>query len=370
MHIDTFRWSSSSGWDINLLSDPNIDLVMVSADNPYFTQAQFYDDLRGFFPNADIVGCSSSGNIHEDVISDNDIVIVVIDFEKTKVVLKSRVIESGADICADIADLAKEFDGPKLKHLFVLSDGLSISGSDLTKQLNNLLVPVTGGLAGDADRFQHSWVMANGVAKQNQIALVGFYGDMTAAYGFATGWQEFGPERRITKSEASMVYEIDHQPALEIYTKYLGDLSKDLPGSGLRFPLSVKDSESGKAYVRTLLGIDKDHQSLRFAGDVPQGSSCKLMKTDIDSLIDASIELANEINPKKMGSDSLCVVVSCVGRRLVMGQIAEEEIEAIKEILGPKTTIFGFYSYGEVAPFDSSLCSLHNQTTTLTLLSE
>ena len=370
MHVDTYRWTGTNGWDMNLFSDPNINLVMAYADNPYFTQPQFYQELRDFFPNADIVGCSSSGNIKDGAISDEDIVIIAIAFSKTQVVFKSRLIEDGADISISIADLLIELKDPKLKHLFVLSDGLSISGSDLTKKLNDLAVPVTGGLAGDADRFQHSWVMANGVAKQNQIVLVGFYGDLTLSYGFATGWKEFGPERRITQSKASIVYEIDHQPALDIYKKYLGDLAKDLPGSGLRFPFSVKDSASDKAYVRTILGIDATNQSLRFAGDVPQGSLCKLMKTDIDSLIDASLELAKDIGPAKMDSNSLCLVVSCVGRRSVMGQIAEEEIEVVKDILGPQTTIFGFYSYGEIAPFDSSLCSLHNQTTTLTLLSE
>lgn len=370
MNVNTYRWTSVSGWDINLSQDPNIHLVMAFADNPYFEQAECYEELKSFFPNANIVGCSSSGNINGNSISDEDIIIAAISFSKTKIVVKSKIIQEGDDISSVVTMLAKEFPSPKLKHLFVLSDGLLISGSHLTRELNNFAVPVTGGLAGDADRFGKSWVMVNGSAMQNQIALIGFYGDLTTSYGFATGWKEFGPERRITLSKDSIVYEIDHKPALEIYTKYLGELSKDLPASGLRFPLSVKESESDLAYVRTLLGVDTDNQSLTFAGDVPQGSSCKLMKTDIDSLIDASILLANDISLDGDKKNSLCLAVSCVGRRLVMDQIAEEEIEAIQDILGSQTTVFGFYSYGEIAPFDFSLCSLHNQTTTLTLLSE
>ena len=370
MNVNTYRWTGGSGWDINLSQDPNIHLVMAFADNPYFAQAKCYEELKSFFPNANIVGCSSSGNINGSSISDEDIVIATISFSKTKIVVKSKLIEEGDDISSVVAELAKEFPSPKLKHLFVLSDGLSVSGSELTKALNVLAVPVTGGLAGDADRFKESWVMVNGPAMQHQIALIGFYGDLTTSYGFATGWHEFGPERRVTRSKGSVVYEIDHKPALEVYTKYLGELSKDLPGSGLRFPLSVKDSESGLAYVRTLLGMDAHNQSLSFAGDVPQGSSCRLMKTDIDSLIDASIVLANDIAPESDKRNSLCLAVSCVGRRLVMDQISEEEIEAIQDILGSQTTVFGFYSYGEIAPFDAALCSLHNQTTTLTFLSE
>ena len=370
MQVSTYRWTEANGWDVNLSPDSNVNLVLVCADNPFFAHVECYAQLKTYFPAAEIVGCSSSGNIHGNTISDEDIIIAAISFSSTKILVKSKLIENGEDVVSTVTQLAQQFTDTKLKHLFVLSDGLFVSGTELTQTLNTLDIPVTGGLAGDADRFKESWVMVNGPAKQHQIALIGFYGELNVSYGFATGWREFGPERRVTRSKGSTVYEIDHKPALEIYTKYLGELSRDLPSSGLRFPLSVKQTDSRPAYVRTLLGIDAVEKSLSFAGDVPQGSLCKLMKTDIDSLIDASAVLAQGLADDRSKQDSLCLAVSCVGRRLVMDQIAEEEIEAIQTILGPKTTIFGFYSYGEIAPFDSALCSLHNQTTTLTLLSE
>ncbi|QWD89997.1 FIST signal transduction protein [Polynucleobacter sp. MWH-Braz-FAM2G] len=370
MHIDTYRWTESEGWDIRLSPNPDINLVLVCAEHPYFKEARCYEEIRAFFPAAEIVGCSSSGNICGDLISDQDIVLSAISFSTTKISVKSTLIENDDEVERIVSDLVREFSESKPKHVFALSDGLSISGSDFTKTLNTLGVPVTGGLAGDSDRFNTSWVMVNGPAKRHQIALIGFYGDLKIAYGFSTGWREFGPERRVTRSVRNIVYEIDHRPALEVYTKYLGELAKELPGSGLRFPLSVTDSSSGRSYVRTLLGVNWEEMSLNFAGDVPQGSLCKLMKTEIDSLIDASVNLTNDLHLDASKQDSLCLVVSCVGRRLVMDQIAGEEIEAIQSILGPRTTVFGFYSYGEVAPFDPAVCALHNQTTTLTLFSE
>ncbi|MBU3539678.1 FIST signal transduction protein [Polynucleobacter sp. UB-Tiil-W10] len=369
MKVNTYRWTESQGWgDLSL--HPEVNLVIVYAEHPFFKEAQCYDEIKSFFPSAEIVGCSSSGNICGDRISDRDIILSAISFSATRVLVKNAFIEGNEDVGSAVGRLSQEFSDSKPKHLFVLSDGLSISGSELTKTLNVLDVPVTGGLAGDADRFKTSWVMVNGPAKQHQIALIGFYGDLNVSYGFSTGWREFGPERRVTRAEGSVVYEIDHRPALEIYTKYLGDLSTELPGSGLRFPLSVTDTSMGRSYVRTLLGVNWDELSLSFAGGVPQGSLCKLMKTDIDSLIDASVSLTNNLHHEVSTQDSLCLVVSCVGRRLVMDQIAGEEIEAIQSILGAKTTVFGFYSYGEIAPFEPATCALHNQTTTLTLLSE
>ena len=370
MHVDTYRWTESKGWDSRLSLNPGINLVLVCAEHPFFRETQCYEEIRAFFPNAEIVGCSSSGNICGDHISDKDIILSAISFSATTLLVKSAVIEDSENVDLAVSALAKEFSISKPTHVFALSDGLSISGSDLTKTLNALGIPVTGGLAGDSDRFNTSWVMVNGPAKQHQVALIGFYGDLKVSYGFSTGWREFGPERRVTKSEANLVYEIDHRPALDIYTKYLGELSSDLPGSGLRFPLSVADAASGHSFVRTLLGVDWEGKSLRFAGDVPQGSLCKLMKTDIDSLIDASVGVTENLHHKASQHESLCLVVSCVGRRLVMDQIAGEEIEAIQAILGPTTTLFGFYSYGEIAPYAPAVCALHNQTTTLTLLSE
>lgn len=370
MRVNTYRWTEVNGWDARMSEDENAHLVLVCAEHPFFSSAACYEDLRNIFPEADIVGCSSSGNICGDSISDQDIVIAAITFASTKVLVKSELLEIGADVGAAVHQLARDFSESKPNHLFVLSDGLSISGTQFTEALNKVGVPVTGGLAGDADRFDRSWVMVNAPAKQNQVALIGFYGDLKVSCGFATGWREFGPERRVTRSVGSVVYEIDHKPALEVYIRYLGELSKDLPSSGLRFPLSVKDANSGRAFVRTLLGVDRESMSLSFAADVPQGSLCKLMKTDIDSLIDASAALATNLDASNAGQDSLCLVISCVGRRLVLDQIAGEELEAIQSILGSETTIFGFYSYGEVAPFDAALCALHNQTTTLTLMSE
>lgn len=369
MKISTYKWVETKGWDDGLIADNNVQLVFAFGDHPYFTKPEFYSEIKSLFPKANILGCSSSGNISKSSISDNDIVVAAISFANTSVVVKNRVIENNLNIESSILDLANEFKHQKPKHLFAIADGLWLGGTKLTKILNTLSIPVTGGLAGDGDRFKESWVIANGPALRSQIALIGFYGDVSVNYGFSTGWREFGPERRVTRSEGSTVFEIDHKPALEIYTKYLGELAADLPGSGLRYPLSVKDSQADISYVRTLLAVDKEVQSLNFAGDVPEGSCCRLMKTDVDTLIDASSLLAQNIRPNSE-SQTLCLVVSCVGRRLVMGQISEEEIEAIEEAIGSQSTIFGFYSYGEIAPFDDALCSLHNQTTTLTLFAE
>jgi hypothetical protein len=213
--------------------------------------------------------------------------------------------------------------------------------------------------------------MADAPAAQNVIAVIGFYGGIEAKYGCVAGWHEFGAERLVTRSQGNVVFEIDYKPALNVYTKYLGELAKDLPSSGLRFPLSVRPTEFDEPVIRTLLAVDVEAQSLTFAGDVPQGGFCRLMKTDVDSLIDGSGMAAEMAKSDLNGKSSLCLIVSCVGRRLVMGQLTEEELDIVREHLGPEATITGFYSYGELAPFSNVVgCRLHNQTMTLTTFNE
>jgi hypothetical protein len=267
--------------------------------------------------------------------------------------------------------LIAELNAPDLRHVFVLSDGLQINGSELAQGLNQAGIPVTGGLAGDGTRFGKTWVMANAPAQSGRIAALGFYGHITVKSGCLAGWDEFGAERVVTKSVGNVVFEIDGEPALELYKKYLGEQAADLPASGLRFPLSIQQNKSDKAVIRTLLAVDEVAHSLTFAGDVPQGYLCKLMRTNLDKLIDSAGLAAAAAQPSTQDEAGLCLVVSCVGRRLVMGQLTEEELEIVQEKLGDSTAITGFYSYGELAPFsDIVKCQLHNQTMTLTTLYE
>ncbi len=371
MKISQLRWIPSTGWETPPLAARESQLVLAFSDSNYFRQAACYEALRSMFPVAHIVGCSSAGNVHGIKISDDDIVVTAIRFDKGRIRLVQTQTASEQNLQTTADQLMRELSAPDLQHAFALSDGLTVNGSDFASGLNLAGIPITGGLAGDGTRFSSTWVMADAPAAQNQIAVIGFYGDIEVQSGCAAGWHEFGAERLVSRSAGNIVYEIDQQPALEIYAKYLGDMAKDLPSSGLRFPLSIRASEKDKPVIRTLLAVDATAQSLTFAGDVPQGHYCRLMKTDLDSLIDASGVAANEAKTNAEGRDSLCLVVSCVGRRLVLGQLIEEELDVLQEHLGAGAVITGFYSYGELAPFsDIAKCELHNQTMTITTLIE
>lgn len=374
MKSEQIRWSKDTGWiGIDTSCSSEKDLVLVFMDHPECLSDEWFNTLKEIYPNAVIAGVSTAGSVLDTVISDNDAVATAIRLERSRVQCVSGNTVDFSDARALGAELAQELLGDDLRHVLIFSDGLGVNGSDLARGFSDVLpegITITGGLAGDGTRFGTTYVIGNAPASSGSIAAIGFYGKgIVAKSGCFAGWEEFGPERVITQSSANVLYTIDDKPALELYKSYLGDFAADLPGSGLRFPISVRENVNTTPLIRTLLAVDEEQQSLTFAGDVPQGHLCRLLKTNMDLLIEHA-GLAAESSKYEYPEEFLVVAVSCVGRRLVLGQLCEEELEVIRETLGEKALITGFYSYGELSEKGESRCTLHNQTMTLVSIYE
>lgn len=374
MKIETLALVNGE-WNIkNEIEDSrSVNLVTVFGDTDEFIVKDNYEYLRKRYPNAAVIGCTSAGNIQGERISDSKLVATAVSLDSSKVVLNAIEFSDDDDIKEVSKELAGKFDENGLKHIFILADGLNLNGSELVKGFNEGTdIPKTGGLAGDGAKFEQTFVIANAPAKQRVIAALGFYGDaLSIGNGYYGGWSEFGTQRLVTKSKANVLYELDGQPALDLYKSYLGEYAADLPSSGLRFPLSIKERDEDPEVIRTLLGIDEDSKSIIFAGDVPEGFTARLMKPNVDLLIEGAGEAASIANMSN-GKTALGLIVSCVGRKIVMSQLVDEELESVGEELGSEVTLAGFYSYGEIAPFQNDVqnCQLHNQTMTLTVIYE
>jgi len=367
------NWSTqNSDFQEGNKNDANIVFVFGTTDA--IKEKQRFKEIQELYPNAKIVGSSTSGNIVAAEVCSFDLTATAIYFEKSSVEISYKTFNENDDVEELSKELIEKLPQENLKHIFVISDGLLINGSQLVRGINKVTknTTVTGGMAGDGARFEQTYVIANDVAKQSTIVAIGFYGDdIHIGTGCFAGWSEFGAQRTITKSKANVLYEIDGKPALDLYKKYLGELANELPNSGLRFPLSIKENENSPEIIRTLLAIDEEEGSITYAGDVPEGFSARLMKADIDTLIDGAGKAASAIEAKNENR-ALGLVVSCVGRKIVMDYLIDDELEEVQEILGDNVKLSGFYSYGEIAPFEEDIvnCQLHNQTMTLTVIYE
>jgi hypothetical protein len=331
--------------------------------------------LREHFSRGHVVGCSTSGQILGDSIVDGGLVALIVQPESGEIRVARTDLAARGDSRGAGEAIGEALSAPDLRGVFVLSDGIKVNGSLLAEGLRSRLpkdVCATGGLAGDGSRFQTTWVCCDGDPQPGLVAAVGFYGTSLALWhGCMGGWDAFGPERVVTRSDGNCLYELDGKPALAIYESYLGDKAKDLPASALLFPLAVRDPTTSKVLVRTVLGVSRQDQSMTFAGDIPQGWHVQLMQANFDRLIDGAAQAAAMMPLRDLaGASSVCLPISCVGRRLILRHRAEEELEEIGAALPRGTPRVGFYSYGELSPLVGSTCELHNQTMTLTILAE
>lgn len=380
MNISTFRWTSEAGWVPPVSSWPaTADLVLCfGAAELLAATSGPHAELCARFSTAVCAGCSTAGEIAGGEVLDHSLSVLCIRFAHTRVCAARAEVASSAESFTAAARLARQLAAPDLRHILVLSDGLLVNGTSLTAGFRSVLpaaVRVTGGLAGDGDRFQRTFVSLAGSAAPHRVVAIGFYGaQLRVTHGSAGGWQPFGPHRLVTRAEGNVLYELDGQPALALYKRYLGDRAAGLPATGLLFPLHLlarRDQDEG--VVRTILGLDEAAQSLTFAGDIPAGRYVRLMKASGDALIAGAAAAARSASPEPSPGpgERFAVLVSCVGRRLVLGQRLEEEIEAVLQQLGSGTAAAGFYSYGEICPDELVEHSdLHNQTMTLTVFAE
>lgn len=338
-----------------------------------------FQGLKNKYPDADIFGCSTAGEIIDNEVTEEGAVATTISFKNTEVLLKALEIDNAKQSFDVGKTLSSQFPEKNLKHLFILSDGQLVNGTKLIEGIKSGIakhVGVTGGLAGDGDRFEETLVACNASPSSGIVAALGFYGNqIKIANGSAGGWDTFGPNRMITRSNGNILYELDHKPALDLYKKYLGAEAENLPSSALLFPLKISQSEDDKSNgtVRTILSVDEQNKSMTFAGDMPVGYNAQLMMANFDRLIDGATDAAKialQTMIKEEGNQ-LALLISCVGRKLVLGPKIEEEVETVNEIFGKQTKQLGFYSYGEISPHHTTgNCELHNQTMTITLISE
>ena len=380
MQLEQRIWSSQTqAWKTAKTFEQTVQpqLVLVFATASLIANEPLLNQVREWYPHSIITGCSTSGEIANGFIENESMVVTALYFEKSSILARTKQINDANESLDVGAKLIQQLPFEGLKHVLVLSEGLHINGTKLVEGMMQSLpksISVTGGLAGDGADFKETFILhpETGAVKDLVVA-VGIYGaDFKVGYGSCGGWDIFGVERLVTKSVNNVLYEIDNAPALSLYKSFLGELATQLPSSGLLFPLSIRTVANEEPIVRTILAIDEATQSLTFAGDIPEGSYVKLMKANINHLVDGA-HTAAERSRTTMGETEpeFALLVSCVGRKLVMKQMTEEEIEAVHDVLGLDTVLSGFYSYGEIAPFNKNgSCSLHNQTMTITTFSE
>lgn len=378
MKIEQSQWTSETKWEPALSSarlGADAQVVFLFGSVKALSNGA-REGVRRAYPNACLFGCSTAGEIQGASVRDDTLALTALAFENTRVATARVRIDSLEKSFEAGASLVKELNPAGLRHVVVLSEGLKVNASELVNGINSALPPgvgVSGGCAGDGNRLQTTFVWADGEPEQSAAVALGFYGErLQVGVSAVGGWSPFGPDRLITRSRQNVLYEIDGRPALALYKQYLGQYAEGLPATGLLFPLELSLGNPAQRVLRALLAVNDEEQSITFAGNMPEGAYARFMIGHMEDLIQSTQVAARaSLSSLKECQSQFSLIVSCNGRRFVLKQRIEEEIESAREALGPRTTMTGFYSYGEIAPTDTgSRPELHNETMTITSFSE
>ena len=375
MKIEQNLLSPDGDWPVATAKPGGLrpQLTFVFGPRALLEKTEVFSRLRAAYPDARLVIASGAGEISGAEVSDDKLAVTAVTFEKSTVACAAIHIVDREESFFAGQKLAQQLNGPNLVHVFVLCDGRLTNGSQLARGFNESLpagVSVSGGLAGDGTLFEKTLVGLDAMPTSGQVVAIGLYGEhLRVGFGCSGGWVPFGLERGVTRSEGHTLFELDGQSALQLYKNYLGAEAASLPLSGLRFPLHMTPRDGGVTVVRTPHSIDEPSGSMGFAGDIPEHARVRFLRASYEDLIAGAGSAATQST--SVGNPELALCVSCIARRVILGQRTEEELESVREVLGPATVLAGFYSYGELAPSDGRRdCQFHNQTMTITTLRE
>lgn len=373
MKTTQIKWTNGA-WELPKQSLPAATLCLVFGSRPTIeANPGYYSSLKALFPQANIVTTSTAGNIVDEHLLDDTILATAIEFKNTTVKCAMFELNTTPDVETG-EQVAHYFNAAGFASLLLFSCS-GINAGKLLSGINGVLkgaVPVSGGVAGDDTRFEKTLVGLDGNLSSGHLVAIGFYGShLQVSHGSKGGWDTFGPRRKVTRCKGNILFEVDNKPVLDLYKEYLGDKAAELPGSALLFPFAIINTESSEQIVRGVQNIDESRKALILYGDVEEGDTIQLMRCDFDRLIDGAADSARESFLKSPESPDLAILISCVARRLVLGQLTEEELAETKKVFGSNTAICGFYSYSELSPVvGDNACHLHNQTMTITTFRE
>jgi hypothetical protein len=322
----------------------------------------------------DVFGASSSGEISNDEVHADSIVAMLLDISREVYSLEmfDGKDKSSWQVGQDIGEWAKTvYENPAL---MVVSGGLLANGDHIVNGIISAMgrqVPLFGGLAGDD--FDHFKVQATFAFSASQVTSNGvmalvFDGNVIGLRGVAfSGWKGIGTSKTVTKADGNVVYEIDHQPTLDIYKKYL-NISDDPavgPALAAEYPLLL-NRDDGSSVLRAAMTINQD-KSMVYAGSVPQGAKVRFGMAPGIEIVDQAIEQMSESKQQNPKVEAL-VLFSCKVRQLALGPMVEDEVSGIRKLWG--VPLVGFFTYGEIGPVLHGGCDFHNDTLVPVLIYE
>ncbi|MEN3305184.1 MAG: hypothetical protein V7603_1386 [Micromonosporaceae bacterium] len=322
-------------------------------------------------PGVAVIGCSTHGEIGPGGPRDGTVVVTAIGGSGFSVEtaasdgLNGRQREAGAEVAQCAAGVARPY-----RVLMMLTDGLARDQETVLRGAYGVVgatVPLFGGAAGDGWRMTGTFQLHGQDVLTNGVVAVCIGSDAPMGVGIGHGWRPTGEPMIVTLSGEGRVYQLDDQPALDVYLCRLGappEVYHDqmaLSRYVLNRPLGVQ-RRSGVEVRNMSTEVDVDGRSIGGGGELVQGGLTWAMEGDEDSVLDAVETACRDAFAPLQGRPPIgMVTLSCAACRAVLGDegIVHEGERLAQQADG--VPFAGFYTYGEIAR-SRGIDGFHNQS--------
>lgn len=345
---------------------PQAGLLFAAVD---FDHELILQHIHQVFPDLELIGGTTDGELssvlefQQDsltlmLLSSNDIEI--------RAGVGRHISENPTEIAYQAVATAQQQMAQPVQLCIALPESLTTSTVSILKGMETALgsVPIFGGATADQWQYQCTRQFYKTEVLSDAVPFLLFAGNLVFSHGVAGGWHPIGKRSQITKVDKNIIYEIDHKPALDFYHYYLDKSAPDAI-----YPLAVFPPGETRYFLRGAVGHDAITGSITVSGDVPADSTVQITDTSLDNVVAASqTAFAEALTHYPGGQPEAALFFSCAWRRQILGTRANEEYQAIAKSLKQTILSCGFYTYGEIAPFEGKSKTFFHNTTFVALL--
>jgi len=355
--------------------------VLLVFGSTRFDHRRLLEGVTSVAGDTPLVGGTTAGEISSAEFSTRSVVVMALSSDTlsfTTGIGKDMSRDEAACGVALVEDIRRQTSLDDALSLLVLPNGMGGDGVKVIEGLHSALGPnieIVGGYLGDDERFESTFQYHDGKVYKDAIPGLLFSGQgFRTGVGVRSGFASIGNRFYCTQAKGNVVGQFDEERALDVYKEFLGEeLSKKLPGVCLEYPFGLIDEKvsiRGKEYFQLRCGLSVDHErgTISLAASIPEGSPITLTTASRGDIINGARLAAEQAQESLAGAKPQAVLMfSCVGRKLVLGRRTQEEVSAVRSVLGEDVPLLGFYTYGEIGPIDKMQGELaatrfHNET--------
>lgn len=350
-------------------------LVMAFAATPH-PLGPLASKLSGEFPAAQVLCCSTAGEFTEQRDAKGAISAVAIsgDYKVFSGMGTGLREDPAAAISKAVEGLPAELHGYPHRTAILLVDPLAGNGEQASLIAASLLgddVTLAGGAAGDDLKMEEAFVGCGSQVASDAAVVALLFSKKPLGIGVCHGHQPVSQELTVTRAEGNVVYEIDGEPAWEVWLRNtrnaandqgidVDNLSADDEGGYLlRYEAGLANGEQWK--IRAPLSRD-DTGAVHFACGIPEGTEFRITESIAERQISSAREAARRARAQLSGAEPAgAIVFDCICRNLILGDDFQKAVSGMSEELGG-APVAGFETYGEIALNAGDMSGFHNTT--------